>query len=492
MKILLVIPPVFNDIGRVLSGAPPLSLLYLASYLEKNGYKEIEIIDADKAMITWNELGILFSEKKPDIVGITGASVIMPAIIKTAEVARKSLPNAKIIVGGFAASSEPEKILRSSNKAVDVVVNGEGELTLLELVQKTEKNIKIYNEVKGISYLDEKGKFITTERREYIKDLNSIPWPAYHFLNTEFLSYIGMPANYKEMKRPTAVMLTSRGCPHRCAFCSLGSKMYRERNIKDVVDEIEFYKNKYGINSIQLYDDEFVGMSHKQNERVEAICDEIINRGLNKKLSFLVQGRCSQYINLKTLEKMREANIVWMWWGVESGSQKILDFIKKDIKVENIIKDFYLARKAGIKSMMFIMTGFPKETPADIKLTANLIKKVKPDQVRIHINSPYPGSELRKYLEERNLIDCHDYYKFDTRLTVNHHTEEMTSEEIKKYYKMLVFRFENGYWHFLGFLVLSLLKIDGWKKLFGRLKMASSLIFSWLKINTKNNSLIQK
>ena len=475
MKILFVNPPVFNDIGQVLAGSPPLSLLYLASYLEKNGYKDIKVIDADASQLTWDMLKEKLIQEKPDILGITGVSRIMLAIIKTAELARKSLPDKKIIVGGFGATTEPEKVLRAANGAVDLVVMGEGELTLLELVQKIEKGVKDFSKVNGIAYIDKNGQFIKTEKREYIKDIDSIPWPAYHLLDRDFSEYKAMPKDFEGMNRPIATMLTTRGCPHRCTFCSLGSKMYRERSVKDSIDEIEFYKNKYGVKSVQLYDDEFVGMSPKQNERIEFFCDEIIRRGLNKRLSFLVQGRCSEYIDLKTLKKMKEANIIWIWWGVESGSPKILDFIKKDIKVENVIRTFSLTRQAGIKSLMFIIVGVPKETPADIKLTVDLIKKVKPDRVAFHIISPFPGSELRKYFEDHNLLDCSDYYKFDARLNINHHTEEMTAEEIMKYYKMLVFRFESGYLFYLKFFLKSLLTVDGWKKLFYRIKVGINL-----------------
>ncbi len=488
MKILFINPPVFNDIGRVLADTPPLGLLYLAAYCEQNGYPETKIIDADAAKLTWSQLEEVFIKEKPDIVGITGPSLVIPALIKTAELARKNLPGGKIITGGFGSTKEPEKVLKLGNFAVDFIVMGEGEITFLELLKKIESGANDFSEISGISYLDNNKNLVTTSQRDYIKDLDSIPWPAYHLLYPEFSRYGGMHAKYKEMGSPNAVMVASRGCPHRCLFCSLGSRMYRYRDPKKVVDEMESYLDRFQVKSIQLYDDEFIGLSPKQNEWIEELCNEIISRGLNKKLSFLVQGRCSQFVELETLKKMREANIVWVWWGVESGSQKVLDLIKKDIKVENVIKDFYLAKMAGIKSLMFIMIGFPGETPADIKLTAKLIKKVKPDEVRIHIVTPYPGSEMRKYLEENNLLETTEYYKFDTRNNVIHHTKEMTAEEIKKYYRMLIFRFENGYWYFIKFFAKSLLTIDGWKKLIKRIRMFFEYIFNWSKINISKSS----
>ncbi len=484
MKILLINPPICNDIGHPLAGAPPLALLYLAAYLRKQGYKNIKVIDADTRRLTWEKLEELFRDEKPDIVGLSGTSLAMPVLFKSAKMARKVLPDAKIIAGGFGPTVEPEKVLRESDKSVDVVVMGEGELTLSELVTKFEKDGRgFFGDVKGIAYIDDRDNFVTTERREYIKDLDTVPWPAYDLLDCDPTDYVGMPKDFEGMTRPISVMLTTRGCPHRCIFCSLGSKLHRERGIKDVVDEIEFYENNFKAKSMHLYDDEFVGMSLKQNERVQALCNEIIKRGLHKKMAFLVQGRCSPYVELETLKKMREANIIWIWWGVESGSQKILDFIKKDIKLEDVKRDFALAKEAGIKSLMFIIVGFPKETPADIKMTADIIKKVHPDRVAVHIVSPYPGSELRKYLEDHKLLDSDNYYSYDMRHTVNHHTEEMTAKEIKKYYRMLVFRFENGYWYFIRLFFISLLTVDGRRNLWRRVRIATNLFSDWLKLN---------
>lgn len=482
MKILFINPPVFNDIGSVKTDTPPLGLLYLAAYLEKNGYKDIKVIDGDAAMISWNELENIFQKEQPDIVGITSPSFMMPALLKTAKLARKNVPHCHIIAGGYGPTKEPEKILNQKNQTVDFIVMGEGELTTLELVKKLENKTENFNDVKGIAYLDKNKQLVITAPRGYVMDLNTIPWPAYHLLFPHFSKYRGMPFQDKLILRPTATMFASRGCPHRCTFCSLGSKVYRARDPKDIVAEMQFYIDQFGVKSIQIYDDEFMGLNAAQNNWIEEICDEIIDKGLHKKLSFIIQARCSPFIEFATLKKMKEANFVWIWWGVESGSQKILDIIKKDIKVENIIRDFALAKQAGIKSSMFVMVGFPGETPTDIKQTSNLIKKVKPDRINVHIVSPYPGSEMRKYFEKHKFFEINDYYKSDSLQYALHHTDEMTSAEIKKYYKMLVFRFKSGYWYFAKFFVKSLFTADGWKKLGKRVKIASDYFVGWIKM----------
>jgi len=487
MKILLINPSVYNDIGKCKSASPPLSLLYLAGYLEKNGYPDTKVIDTDALELRSQEIGDLFLKEKPDVIGVGGAAITMPAIIKTAQIAKQKLPNCFVIAGGYGPTNEPEKVLRT--EAVDVVVVGEGEETLLELV-KAKENKKTLENINGIAFLKNMD-FILTEKRELIKDLDSLPLPAFHLLTPEFSKYPGQPINQSKMpeiKKPIITILASRGCPHHCSFCSLGSKVYRQRSPKNIVDQIELYKNEFGVKSVAIYDDEFVGMSPQQNEWVKEICNEIIKRNLG--LKFIIQGRCSQYIELETLKKMKEAGFAWIWWGVESGSQRLLDkVIHKDITIEDVYRTFALAKEAGLKSLMFIMVGFPGETVADIKLTCDLIKKIKPDTIQIKIATAYPGTELRRYLQTNNLLDNKldkliDYYRLETDRYANHHTLEMTAEEIRKYHRLLVFRFMYGRWYFIKFMLKSLTTFNGWKKLFKRTGILIENLWNYLKVRS--------
>jgi len=485
MKILLINPPVFNDVGRCKSDSPPLALLYLAGYLEKHGYSDVRVLDADQAELTWQALGDLLVEENPDIVGIGGSSYLLPALVKTADVARRHLANCLIVTGGFGPTKEPEKVLKAGNRAVNFVVMGEGEMTLLEIVRRRESQVKDFNDMAGLAFLDGDDNLVLTKPREYIMDLDSVPWPAFHLLSPGFSKYPGAPMN-KEMWKPRATIVAARGCPHRCTFCSMGSKLYRQRSPKDIVEEMEFYKNKFGVKSVQIYDDEFIGMSPKQNEWIKEICNEMIKRDL--RLPWLVQGRCSQFVDLETLKKMKEAGCIWIWWGVESGSQKVLDNIHKDIKIEDVCRAFALAKEADIKSLMFLMVGLPSQTPADVKMSIDLIKKVKPDNVGIHITTPFPGSELRRYLQANNLLDVTldnlaDYYKLDTDRHIHHHTFEMTTAEIVQYFKLLVFSYKHSPWYFIKFGFKSLSTVDGWKELSKRIKIMINYFSGWLKMN---------
>ncbi len=459
------------------SHAVPLGLMYLAAVVEKSGH-QAKVLDVDNLKMSWTELEDRLKKENPDVLGIGGTTLSMPALHESARIAKKSIPNVKIIVGGFGPTIESEKVLKD-NSSIDLVCRGESEETIVDLFHVWQ-NKKTLGEVDGIVY--RLGvEIVRTKDRSPILDLDKIPFPAYHLLEPSTDKYTGIYGDYEGMCRPTFVMFASRGCPHRCTFCSLGRKIVRWHNPKRVVDEIELYVKRYGAKSIQLYDDEFIGMSVWQNKWVADICDEIIKRGLNN-VSYLVQGRCSQFVELEVLQKMYKAGFRWIWWGVESGSQKVLDSIKKDIKVENIIRTFSLAKQAGIKNLMFVMVGFPEETEEDIKKTASLIAKVNPDKIRIHIVTPLPGSEMWQVLDEGKMIDDYDILHYTMRIQAVHHTKYFTGDEIVKNYEMLKFRFEDGYWYFIAVIFRSFFSLEGLKSFPRRMKKIFIYSYRWLKL----------
>lgn len=478
MKIIFLNPPMCNFTGHSLANSPALGIMYLATVLDQAGY-ETKVIDAEALGMSWEQLSNRLKTEIPDAVGLTSTTLGMPALYKTADVCRRALPNTKILAGGFGPTLESKKTLKEC-PAIDIIGIGECEETIIELINGLENNENL-SQVKGIAFRGINKEFFQTPSRPPIEYLDSIPFPNYDLLEPKFSAYHGVHGHHQGINLPNAVMMGSRGCPHRCIFCCNANKKPRFRSPKKIVDEIEFYKKKLNVKSIQLYDNEFIGMSSMQNKWIKEICQEIIDRNLND-LGYLCQGRCSKFIDIETLKLMRKANFRWIWWGVESGSQKILDRIKKDLKIEDVYSSFKLAKKAGIYSLMFIMVGFPDETEQDVKKSATLIKKIKPEEIRIHITTPLPGSELWEELYQNGQIDEFDFLKYDTRLAVVHHTNTMSSEDIKKAYRMLLFRFENGYWYFIKFFVKSLLTIDGWKQLRKRIKMVIRYIIDWLKL----------
>lgn len=481
MKILFINPPLHNFLNGCHSETTPLGLMYLAAVLEKNNH-QAKVLDAERLLLNWDDLANKIKTENPDIVGIGGMTLGSPAILKTAKIAKKILPNAKIIVGGAGPTFEPETMLNQES-AVDLVVRFEAENTILDIIKYYEGN-KNLKDVAGIAYRED-GKVIINPPAEYVKNLDSIPYPAYHLLEPNFLKYSGMHrgAAYYGLKMPNAVIMASRGCPHRCIFCSNHKTPNRRRNPKKIVDEIEFCL-KFGAKSIQFYDDEFIGTSPIQNVWVEQICDEIISRKLNN-ISYLVQGRCSPYIKLETLQKMKAAGFKWVWWGVESGSQKMLDLMRKDTTVSDIKNTFKLARDAGLKSLMFIIIGLPGETKDDVYKTGKLIEEVKPDQVRFHIITPFPGSDLWDILRSKNQIEDYDFLHYDTRFRAVHHTDELSAKEIENLYKMMVLRYESNKKNLVKVMLKSFYQPSEWKNLLPRLKKAWQIIPHWVKIKIK-------
>lgn len=475
MKILLINSPTWLTVGHSISESPPLGLLYLAAVIEKNGYY-VKVIDADALKLDLKTLAKKIREKNPDVIGLSGTSLGLPSLLKVADICREIQPKAKIISGGIGTTIEPKEVL-NNNSNIDAAFIGEAEESIINYLSALENNLPLKS-VKGIAFLDN-NQFYQTEIQSPPDNLDAIPFPAYHLLEPEHNAYHGVTGEWEGVRRPSAAIMSSRGCPHRCTFCSNKTIKTRWRSPKNIADEIEFCRNQFGINSIQFFDNEFIGMTAGQNQWIKEVCQEIIDRKLDN-ISYLCQGRCNKFVDLETLKIMKRAGFCWIWWGVESGSDKVLKLIKKDITVQEVKRAFRLAKQAGIRSLMFIMVGFPGETKNDVMLTARLVKQAKPDRVSFHIVTPLPGSELRDQLVNQGMIDEFDYSKYDMKLNVVHHTDTMTRDEIKEMYEMLSFRFRRGYWYFLKIFFKSLLDKNEIKKTPMRFRKTFRYFINWL------------
>ncbi|MFH1387840.1 MAG: radical SAM protein, partial [Patescibacteria group bacterium] len=310
MKILLINSPVWLISGKSIAESPPLGLLYLASVLEKNKY-QVKVIDADILKLDKQSLSHRIKLENPDIIGIGSTTLGLPALFKTVDICKKAQLRAKIITGGAGTSIEPENVL-ITNKNIDVAFINEAEESIINWLSVL-KNGQSFKKVKGIAFLDN-GKFFKTEAQLPPQNLDDIPFPAYHLLEPAHNDYHGVSGEWEGIDIPNAVIMGSRGCPHRCIFCSNKTRQPRRRSPKNIVDEIEFNKKNFNINSVQFYDNEFIGMTADQNQWVKLICKEIIDRKLNK-LGYLIQGRCNKFVDLETLKMMRRAGFRWIWWG---------------------------------------------------------------------------------------------------------------------------------------------------------------------------------
>ena len=409
MNILLINPP--REVPQK-ADFPPMGLAYIAAVLKKNGI-DVKVLDA--AAFPWKKLERIIKQQNPDIVGIPCWTVERGQSFKTAQLVKKVAPQAKIIMGGHHATAFPEHMFKLAY--ADVVVIGEGELTVLELINAL-YNGEDLSTIKGIVYQKDGEAFITPPR-DFITDLDSIPFPSYSDFNLD--DYNGLP----ERSERTAALITSRGCPHRCTFCSASKfwkRKWRYRSAENVLDEIEGLYKDYDVKALMFFDDNFA----VRKDRAIEICDGILQRGL--KISWVACTHVNQ-VDKELLKWMKKAGCYRLDYGVESGSPKILKNIKKGQTVEQIKEAFKLTHEVGIQPRAYLMVGNPGENKETIQETITLMKEIKP------YNAPsgqllcvLPDTEIYELAKAQGIISD-DFWLTNNSLL--YYTGEHSIEELQ-------------------------------------------------------------
>ena len=402
IKVVLVVPPPQR---ADLSWCPnlPITLAYLAAVLEEGGH-QVTVIDCPALGIDHKEFKTKIGESKPDAVGITTLTPMIESALMAAHSAKEANPETPIILGGPHATFMDKEIL-NENPDVDIIVRGEGEQTLLELANTIPKsNTKHLHKIKGITFR-KNDQIIRTPNRPLIQNLDDLPRPAYEHLPLK---------KYQLAGRVNLPILTSRGCPYQCSFCvsaQMSGNKFRMRSIKNVVDEIEWLKDRHGADSFMFYDDAFTF----DTERTLKICEEIKKRKIG--LPWNCQSRVDN-ISETSLAKMREANCEVIYLGVESGSQKILDAIGKNTTIEQNEKAIRLAKKAGIFVITSHVIGYPGETEDTLNQTISLIRRMDPDDAYLCVATPYPGTALYRFIKKKGWEISSDWSRYDTTTPV--------------------------------------------------------------------------
>lgn len=463
MRICLVDPPLHPEdlVGEtksmksVVNVISSLGLAYIASVLEKNGY-EVKIIDCTLD-ISHSELIALLKKEKPDILGITGTTPAFMSMRRVAEDVKKDLPSTLVVVGGTHMSAMPEYTMGFD--CFDVGVIGEGEITFLELVQKIEqKGLTNLNEIDGIVYRRD-GEILRTRHREFIRDLDSLPYPA-RYLLPPLTAYRPTPASYRRL--PLGVLITTRGCPSRCTFCdrSVFGSTYRERSANNVIDEIEELIYKFGAREIRFFDDTFT-LSEK---RVFEICDKFKTRKINVPWTCLTKVT---NVSKKMLEKMKEAGCWQVLFGLESGDERILKSLKKGNTIEQNERVVRLAKEVGLSVRADFIVGTPAETLESLKRTLDFAIRLKVDYAHFNKFVPYSGTELyERLIEEGYKFDFTERYSIIDHSAILFVPESMTKEELKEFldYANRAFYLRPTY------ILKRLLFIRSWAELKGQLK----------------------
>ncbi|MBN2452697.1 MAG: cobalamin-dependent protein [Candidatus Omnitrophica bacterium] len=428
-KVLFISPPLsiskqaggLKDIANVL---PTMGVGYIAALLEKNGIK-VKIMDCIGEPKTLDEIIGRIGRESPDVIGITATILTINTANDMAGEIKKSFPGVPLVIGGPQLCSAPEKTMREG--PYDIGVLGEGEETMLELVNAMMAGRTDYSDIKGLA-LRKDGAVAFTKERLYIDDLDSLPFPARH-LYPSLDRYRPVPASY--IKKPVGLMISSRGCPYQCIFCDrkVFGNRFRAHSPKYVVDEMEHVIRVHGAKEIRFMDDTFT----LDIGRVEGICDEILKRKMKVPWTCLTRVNT---VNLDILRKMKRAGCWQVIYGIESGDQRMLNIIRKGVTVEQNENGIRLAKKAGLNVRATFVFGLPGETLETIKRTVEFAKRMRLDVVNFFTVILFPGNELYLMAKKAGKILHEDYNEYtsliDAEETKLHYIPDgMTEKELK-------------------------------------------------------------
>jgi anaerobic magnesium-protoporphyrin IX monomethyl ester cyclase len=409
MKILLINPPqTFYPGSEQPAGNLPIGLMYIAAVLKKAGYI-VAILDAfisDCAFQKNGEIinvGLPFDQikqeialQKPDIVGIAGPFTCqIDNAIKISDLAKQVNNKILTVVGGPHVTLVPKEFLQDAPN-VDVAVIGEGEYAMLEISEAFEGK-RQFSQILGIAYRQNREVLINPPR-PFIQQLDDLPYPAYDLVDMEL--YINpKKIGYRSFQDRAISMITSRGCPFNCCFCSVHLHMgqnFRAHSAEYVLNHLQYVVNKFKVKNIFFEDDNLT----LDIKRFEAICDGIIERKI--KIGWETpNGVRADCLNLKLLKKMKMSGANSIFVGVESGDQQILDnVICKKLDLTRVVQFAKDAKQIGLKTGAFYIIGFPGETKADMQRTADFALELKRKyDVGMHLFMATPSYGTRLYEE---------------------------------------------------------------------------------------------
>lgn len=441
-RLLLIEPPFFRFKGAN-SNIFPIGLGYIASFLHANGYqvkvyngeqfsdaeatavvsykdlleshdKFIQGLQDDNHFI-WQEVAAYIKKYQPTIIGMGTTTTKMRSALKIARIVKEINPKIKVVIGGLHATILPKDLLKDKN--VDVLVRGEGEKTFLELVQAFENNKNIAA-IAGISYKETNGIQKDTPDRPFLDNLDELPFPEKSLIIDE-----------QKARAAYRIIFCSRGCPYRCNYCNTAAiwgRKARYHSVGRVIEEMKKIKREENTDSIQFFDDTFT----LNPVWVRDLCNEMLKQNLNMRWSCLTR---LDRLEENLLRLMKQAGCIGIAMGVESGSQKVLDSIKKDITLEKIFEGQRIINKVGIPWDAFIMLGMPYETKEDMHATLRLMKKLKCRSIILSVFTPYPGTELYQVTKEMGLLsETTDWEKYSHQSAENKFNTNVSPEYYKE------------------------------------------------------------
>ncbi|MBF0557322.1 MAG: cobalamin-dependent protein [Nitrospirae bacterium] len=461
--------------------SPPLGLAYLAAYVRQAGFEPC-IQDFNVKPVADDDFKDFLVSRKWLMVGLSFMTNQFADAQRLSVLIKNVLPDTPLIAGGPHPSSIPERTLLEI-PALDIIVRGEGETTLRELAGAFSSGTDI-GEVRGLCF-KRGAEIIQTPDREFIKDLDSLPFPAWEYFNMSAYKVFHITAN---SDAPVFALLSSRGCPNFCTFCdshTIFARKFRARSARNIFDEIIYLHKNYGMLSFDFVDDLFT----VQKVRVLEFCNLIKESGIP--FRWMANARVNT-VDREMLQAIKDAGCVRVDFGVESGDLNVRKRMRKNITDQQIRDAHITARDIGLSTGTFTMVGNLGETKESAKMTVKLLKEIG-DDVMVSIACPFPGTELYHIAKDKGLINSEDWSRYVTSPTYSTDyrpvmkTEFLTEEEILDsfYYIHSFFARRKFQRRFGKFFLLSpvfykewVFKSDGLKN---RFRMALNLVNARIK-----------
>lgn len=427
MRVLFVEPP--KDFWFVMGEyiTPPLGILTLASYLEThNKNVDIEVIDCQAEKLGWEGLQRRVESFRPDVVAPSGLGTSNAyVVVRTMEIAKNVDPTITTVVGGQHFTALAHESLESY-PSIDIVVRGEGEETLVELLRTLEEKEPL-SEINGISFRHQK-RIIHTPDRPLIYNLDSLPFPGYHYVEAHMQTYHFTLMAGRDTS--LAIVEGSRGCNHDCSYCSqwrFWSRSCRAKSAKRIADELEHLHMEYGARFFWLADDNF-----SLGERANILSGEIIRRGIADEITWFCQTRCDDIVRHKDLlPKMREAGNIWLLTGFDSPNLETLkSFRREGITKSNAKEATDLLRKNDIFSQGMFIIGERRDSHESIEELRRYADWLDPDIAIFAILTPLPGTEIYELARSNGWIEDTNWSDYDMVHAIMP-TEHLTRKEVQ-------------------------------------------------------------
>lgn len=420
----------FAALNELATVAQPLGIAMVAAFVREAGHS-VAIVDAEAGFLTPEQTMIEVEKYDPELLGISAFTTKMTAAGRTLKLVKEQMPHVKTVVGGHHPSVVPERTLRE--EAADFVVKGEGYYPTLALLQELKKTKPNFN-IEGVWYL-KNGKVIDNGRAQGIKNLDELPFAAWDLLPMEkYRAHHWQTWDYGLDQTHFAVLHTSLGCPFDCDYCSVnvvyGRNATRYRGIAHVVDEMELLVNEYGIKHLEIIDDTFT----INPKRVEALCDEIIARGLGNKLNMWCFARTNT-VKPELMQKMKRAGFNWVFMGFESGNDMVLQGNNKRQTVSQIDSANDTVHEAGIHVGGNYVFGLPGDTQESMQQTLDLAQKLNTEYANFFVVMAYPGTRLHQDALRKGypLPDKWGQYGFFAPDALPLRNENLSAEEILRF-----------------------------------------------------------